>query len=145
VGKAPIHKRVARNDIWISSDTCSSIESLTKMYLTVMSLLAYPVTLFFFFLIPYSIKGHLPASVSVRFLGGGGGPAPSQPLKSSESALSRTAIYFFSPVPTSRLPWNRAGSFFFFFFLEYSHLRASVRAESVGKSTFQLPGNCTSK
>ena len=30
--------------------TRSSIESLTKMYLTVMSLLAYPVT--FFFLIP---------------------------------------------------------------------------------------------
>ena len=70
MGKAPIHKRVARNDIWISSDTYSSIESPTKMHLTVMSLLAYPVTLFFG--IPYSIKGHLPASVSVRFLGGGG-------------------------------------------------------------------------
>jgi uncharacterized membrane protein YcfT len=32
-----------------------------------------------------------------------------------------------------------------FFFLESTHFSASVRAESVGKSTFQLPGNCTSK
>jgi hypothetical protein len=128
VGKAPIHKRVARNDIWISSDTCSSIESLTKMYLTVMSLLAYPVTLFFFFLIPYSIKGHLPASVSVRFLGGGGGPAPSQPLKSSESALSRTAIYFFFPSPHISVTLEPRRKLFFFWNPLISALASAQKA-----------------
>ena len=102
--------------------TRSSIESLTKMYLTVMSLLAYPVTLFFG--IPYSIKGHLPASVSVRFLGGGGGSAPSQPLKSSESALSRTAIYFFSfPSPHISVTLEPRRKLFFFFWNPYSFQR----------------------
>jgi hypothetical protein len=97
VGKAPIHKRVARNDIWISSDTYSSIESPTKMHLTVMSLLAYPVTPPPFFLIPYSLRGIYPLVFRSVFWGAGGGSAPSQPLKSSESALSRTAIYIFFP------------------------------------------------
>jgi hypothetical protein len=74
VGKAPIHKRVARNDIWISSDTYSSIESPTKMHLTVMSLLAYPVTLFF--LIPYYLRGIYPLVFRSVFWGAGGS-APS--------------------------------------------------------------------
>ena len=71
MGKAPIHKRVARNDIWISSDTYSSIESPTTMHLTLVSLLAYPVTLFFL-LVPYSIKGIYPLVFRSVFWGAGG-------------------------------------------------------------------------
>ena len=87
MGKAPIHKRVARKDIWISSDTF--INRIANTGVT-SGLPCNPFFLWF-----HTLQGHLPASVSVRFLGGGGGSAPSQPLKSSESAPSRTAIYIF--------------------------------------------------